>query len=97
MEKTNYSDYASYLVLSDNSGTALKGTYVHYQSFKLVKGIINNIAYSDKNNYLYDGDIYSRKITTTDAKNILTNISLCKWNDVTKKMLLIASQIGLRI
>ena len=45
MEKTNYSNYATYLVLSDNSGNVLKGTYVHYQSFKLVKGIINNIAY----------------------------------------------------
>jgi hypothetical protein len=97
MEKTSYSDYAGYLVLSDNSGTALKGTYIHYQSFKLVKGIINNIAYSDKNSYLYDGDIYTRKITTTEAKNILTNISICKWNDTTKKMLLIASQVGLRI
>ena len=97
MKKDRWSDYAKYLVLSDNSGTALKGSYVHYQSFKLVKGIINNIAYSDKSSYLYDGDIYTRKITTTDAKNILTNISLCKWNDVTKKMLLIASQIGLRI
>jgi hypothetical protein len=97
MEKKNYSDYASYLVLSDNSSNKLKGTYVHYQSFKLVKGIINNIAYSDKNNYLYDGDIYTRKITTTEAKDILTNISLCKWNDVTKKMLLVASQMRLRI
>ena len=67
MEKTNYSNYASYLVLSDNSGNTLKGTYVHYQSFKLVKGIINNIAYSDKSSYLYEGDIYTRKIHENEA------------------------------
>ena len=81
MEKTNYSDYASYLVLSDNSGNTLKGTYVHYQSFKLVKGIINNIAYSDKNNYLYDGDIYSRVITSSRALQILMKIEECRWDD----------------
>ena len=55
------------------------------------------MAHSDKNTYLYEGNIYTRKITSTDAKNILTNIDLCKWNSTTNKMFLVASQVGLRI
>jgi|TARA_B100000287_G_scaffold217226_1_gene204933 hypothetical protein len=97
MEMNEFSDYGKYLVLADNSRTELRGDYVYYQNFKVIKEIINNIAHSDKNTYSYDGNIYTRKITSTDAKNILTNISLCKWNSTTRKMFLVASQVALRI
>jgi|TARA_R100000781_G_C4028334_1_gene109704 type I site-specific restriction-modification system R (restriction) subunit len=97
MEMKDYSDYAKYLVLSDNSRTVLRTDYVYYQNFKVIKEIINSMAHSDKNTYLYEGNIYTRKITSTDAKNILTNIDLCKWNSTTNKMFLVASQVGLRI
>ena len=97
MKKSNLSDYARYIVLSDNSSMDLKGNYQTFLNFKKVMEIVKNIASSDKSSYLYEGDIYSRKITSTDAKKILNNVSQCKWTDSTSKIFLVASQMGLRI
>ena len=97
MEKKYWSEYDKYLVLSDNSNSKLKPTYIHYQDFVVVKNVINSIAFTDKSTYSYDGDIYRRKITSTEAKNILDNINKCKWNEKTEKMLLVANQLKLRI
>ena len=97
MKKERWSNYAKYLVLSDKSACELKGNFMNYQNYKVVKDVINNIAFSDKSTYLYNGNIYKRKITSTDAKNILSNIDECKWNQKTSLMLLVASQLKLRI
>ena len=95
MEKR--SGYANYLNLSDKSGTRLKCNFTAYQEFKIIKEVINSIAFSDKNTYLYNGNIYNRKITSQEAKNILANIGDCKWTDNTAKMLLVANQLKIRI
>ena len=95
MEKR--SGYANYLNLSDKSGTRLKCNFTAYQEFKIIKEVINSIAFSDKNTYLYNGNIYNRKITSQEAKNILSNIGDCRWNDSTAKMLLVANQLKIRI
>ena len=97
MEMKYWSDYAKYLVLSDRSSNKLKSSFLHYQDFIILKNVINSIAFTDKSTYSYDGDIYRRKITSTEAKNILDNINKCKWNEKTEKMLLIANQLKLRI
>ena len=62
-----------------------------------VKDVIENIAFTEKSTYSSGGDIYKRKITSVDAKTILTNIDECKWNSKTSKMLLVANQLKLRI
>ena len=97
MEKKYWSDYAKYLVLSDNPSNKFKGTFIHYQDFLIVKNVINNIAFSDKSTYSYDGDIYKRKISSTEAKNILNNIDKCKWTDKTSLMFTVANQLKLQI
>jgi len=97
MKQENWSDYAKYLVLSDKSSTKLKGNFLSYQGFKVVQEIVNRISLSDKSNYLHNGNIYNRRITPTDAKNIINNIRECKWNDKTSLMLVVANQIKLRI
>ena len=97
MEKKYWSEYDKYLVLSDNSNSKLKPTFMHYQDFIIVKNVINSIAFTDKSTYSYDGDIYRRKITSTEAKNILDNINKCKWNEKTEKMLLVTNQLKLKI
>ena len=97
MKVKNYTEYGKYLVLADNSRCKLKGTYIHYLNFKVVKELLSRISYTDKNSYSHDNDIYKRKITTTEGKNILENIDACKWNDTTAKMLLVANQLKLRI
>ena len=97
MEMKYWSDYAKYLVLSDRSKHKLISSFMHYQNFIIVKNVINSIAFTDKSTYSYDGNIYSRKINSTEAKNILDNINKCKWTDVTSKLLLVASQLKLKI
>ena len=97
MEMKYWSDYAKYLVLSDRSNNKLKSTFLHYHDFIIVKNVINSIAFTDKSTYSYDGNIYSRKITSTEAKNILDNINKCKWTDVTSRLLIVASQLKLKI
>ena len=97
MKKDRWSDYAKYLVLADNSDSKLKGTFVHYQDFKIVKDVINNIAFTDKNTYSFDGNIYNRKITSEEGKTILNNIKECNWTVKTEKMILVANQLKLRI
>ena len=97
MEKSKWSEYAKYLVLTDRSSGLLRGTYTSFSEFKIVKNIINSIAYSDKTTYLYNGNFYKRKITSDEAKIIFYNINRCKWNNTTKKMLLISSQIIVNI
>ena len=97
MEMKYWSGYAKYLVLSDRSNNKLKPTFIHYQDFIILKNVINSIAFTDKSTYSYDGDIYRRKITSTEAKNILDNINKCKWTDVTSRLFLVASQLKLNI
>ena len=55
------------------------------------------LANNDNSTYTYLDNIYNRKITSTEARNILTNIDMCKWATVNNKMFLVASQLCLRI
>jgi hypothetical protein len=97
MNKSRWSGYAKFLVLSDKSSYKLNSSFTSYLDFKKVKEVINNIAFTDKTTYSYDGNIYNRKITTQEAKNIIANIDECRWTDTTSKMLLVANQLKLRI
>jgi hypothetical protein len=97
MKKKYWTDYAKYLVLSDKSNCKLKGTFVHYKNFKIVIELLNRISYTDKLTYSYDNDIYKRNVNSTEGRSILNNIEECKWNDVTKKILLVACQLKLQI
>ena len=97
MNIKNWSNQSKYVVLTDHSSGKLVGNYSTFTNFLKVRDVINNIAFSDKSTYSSDGDIYSRKITSTDAKIILDNIEECTWNDKTSLMLLVANQLKLRI
>ena len=97
MKQKHWPDYSKYIVLADNSRGILRGTYLSYMDFRVVKDVIENIAFTEKSTYSSGGDIYKRKITSVDAKTILTNIDECKWNSKTSKMLLVANQLKLRI
>ena len=97
MEMKYWSGYAKYLVLADRAGCRLRGDYLSYQDFLIVKSILERLAKSDNSNYLYDSVIYNRKVTSAEAKGILTNLEVCKWTLINNKMLLVASQVGLKI
>ena len=97
MNMEKWSGYASYLNLSDKSSCKLQPNFTAYQNFKVIRDVINSIAFTDKDSYLYEGNIYNRKITSAEAKTILDNIEECTWNDSTSKMLLVSNQLKLRI
>ena len=97
MKENAWSGYAKYIVLADNSRGRLRGDFSGYMDFKEVRNVIDNIAFTDKLTYSSGGDIYNRKVTSTEAKTILTNIDVCKWNEKTSKMILVANQLKLRI
>ena len=97
MKFENVSDYEKYIVLADRSNGKLGWTWERFLNFKRVMEIMHRIAFSDKSTYSNDGNIYSRKITSSLAKQAVTNVSDAKWNDKTSSVLIIANQIGLKI
>ena len=97
MKKTKWSEYDKFLVLADNANGKLTVSYDSFLRFKEVLQVINGIAFSDKTNYLYNDNIYNRKITITEAKRIVANVDECRWNSATEMMFLVSNQIGLRI
>ena len=97
MKKKYWSGYAKYLVLADKTNARLHSTYLSYQDFVIVKNILEKLAKSDSSTYLYDGISHQRKVTVAEANVILGNIEECKWTSVNNKMLLVASQTGLRV
>ena len=97
MEMKYWSGYAKYIVLADRAGVRLQGNYLSYQDFTIVESIIERLSKSDNSTYLYDNISHQRKITAAEAQVILGNIEECKWTSINNKMLLVASQAGLRL
>lgn len=97
MKKTQWTDYDRYIVLTDNAKGDLTVSYESFLKFKEVMEVINTIAFSDKTNYLYQGNIYNRRITITEAKKIINNVQECIWNMFTKKIFLVSNQLGIKI
>ena len=55
-------------------------------------------TYQNGNYVVIEGEVISnKKVTTTEATNILSNIYECKWTPVTEKLLLVASQLGITL
>ena len=97
MEKNQWSDYERYIVLSDKSFGKLNGTYSAFLNFKKVMAVVREISKSDKSSYLHDGNIYTRRISSTDAKKILLDVSECRWNHNTSEIRIVANQLSLKI
>ena len=97
MEKNQWSDYERYIVLSDKSCGKLNGTYSAFLNFKKVMDVVREISKSDKSSYLHDGNIYTRRISSTDAKKILLDVSECRWNHNTSEIRIVANQLSLKI
>tara|TARA_R100000742_G_C4230822_1_gene52428 strand:+ start:282 stop:575 length:294 start_codon:yes stop_codon:yes gene_type:complete len=97
MEQSKWTGYANYLVLTDKSKNKLRGNYYNFQDFKTVMSVIERLSNTDSTTYSYSDTIYNRKITSTEARNILTNIDMCKWTTINEKIILVANQLGLRV
>ena len=97
MEKTKWSDYDRYIVLSDKSEGNIRSTFESYLNYKKVMEVLHSISYTDKSTYSYNNNIYKKKITSEDARKIVHNVSECIWTSNTAKMKIIASQLLLKL
>ena len=94
MKMEKWSEYDKYIVLTDRATVPLKPDFTGFMTFKTVKKILEIISNSDKSVFLYEGQIYNKPITRTEAQNALDNIYNCKYNSAIKK---IANFMNLRI
>ncbi len=94
MEKSKYSEFDNYTVLCDNS-SGFKLGYENFLKFKQVKKFINEIANKSGDNFAYENNIYSKKITSSQAQNMLNSIFNNRCDYRTFK--LVANQLGVQI
>ncbi len=98
MDKKGWSDYDRYIVLADESRGRIGSGYENYIKFKLVVDALKRMRNTDGNCVVIDGEVISnKKVTSTEATNILSNIYECKWTPVTEKLLLVATQLGITL
>ena len=92
MKMENWSGYEKYIVMLTGYNASIRGVQLGYQAFldfKRVKEALHLISKSG-DSYSYDGNIYSRPITSARASQILMKIEECKWDEVIR---LVAKQI----
>jgi len=83
MKMEHWSEYEKYIVMIDGNVGSISGVRLGYQAFlafKRVKEALVAISRGD-GNYSYDGNIYSRPITSFRASQILEKIERCQWDD----------------
>ena len=83
MKKEHWSEYEKYIVMINGAGNTPNGVRLGYEAFlefKKVKEALNLISNSG-DSYSYNGNIYSRPITSSRASQILEKIEDCMWDD----------------
>jgi len=94
MEKNKLSDFDNYILLCDNS-VGFKFGYEYFLKFKEVKKFINQISNKAGDTFTYENNIYTKRITSAQAQNMLTSIFNNRCNYKTFK--LVANQLGVRV
>ncbi len=83
MKMKYWSEFDKYVVMVHGEGNTPKGVQLGYEAFldfKRVKEALIEMSKHDSN-YSYDGDIYSRVITSSRASQILMKIEECRWDE----------------
>ena len=94
MEKSKLSDFDNYTLLCDRS-VGFKFGYEYFLKFKEVKKFINQITNKAGDTFTYENDIYTKRITSSHAQNMLMGIfnNRCDYK-VFKDL---ANQLGIRV
>ena len=96
MEKSKYSEFDNYTLLCDSS-KGFKLGYEYFLKFKEVKKFINQISNSSDSSdtVTYENNVYTKKITSAEAQNMLTSLfnNRCNFKNYKK----VALQIGIRV
>ena len=93
MKPNRYSEFASYIVMADNS--KMSSGYEAFLRFKEVIPFLNQIANKIDDTFLYNGTIYKKKITSSEARSLLDGIFQNRCN--ASKFRIVASQLKIRI
>ena len=83
MKMKYWSEYEKYIVMIDGNSGSIRGARLGYQAFLDFKRVKEALIAMSKNdsNYSYDGNIYSRVISSSRASQILEKIENCRWDD----------------
>ena len=83
MKMNRWSEYEKYIVMIDGNFGSIRGARLGYQAFLDFKRVKEALIAMSKNdsNYSYDGNIYSRVITSSRASQILEKIERCQWDE----------------
>jgi|TARA_R110000824_G_scaffold294544_1_gene482931 hypothetical protein len=94
MEQSKISDFDNFIVMATKT-SGLSTSYSTYLDYKVVRTFLKKIAATpDNDTFLYEKTIYSKKITTADANNILTKLDR---NVYDSRMRLLATQLNIRL
>ena len=83
MKMKYWSEFDKYVVMVHGEGNTPKGVQLGYEAFLDFKRVKEALIAMSKNdsNYSYDGNIYSRVITSSRASQILEKIERCQWDE----------------
>jgi len=73
MKRSQYSAYENYILMCDKS-RGFKASYPHFLNFSEVKKFAKQIASVGADTFTYEGNIYSKRITTSDAQRMLDSL-----------------------
>ena len=93
MKPNRYSEFASYIVMADSS--KISSSYEAFLRYKQVLPFIKQIAMKVDDTFLYEGTIYTKKITSDEARNLLDGFLQNRCN--VNKLRTVASQLKIRI
>ena len=83
MKKEHWSEYEKYIVMLTGFNASIRGVRLGYQAFLDFKKVKEALVVISKSgdSYSYDGNIYSRPITSSRASQILMKIEDCRWDE----------------
>ena len=92
--KHKRSQYEKYICMAHSQTSKLPLSYDGYLRFKEVVSVLELISNNDKSTFIYDGEIYNKPVTRSEAQTALTNIYNCKYSAAIKK---VANLISLKL
>ncbi len=93
MKPNRYSEFAKYIVMAHNS--KMSPGYEAFLRFKEVIPFVNQIVNKLDDGFLYNGTIYKKKITSSEARSLLDGIFQNRCNKSTLRI--VANQLKIRI
>ena len=93
MKQNRYSEFANYIVMAGNS--KMGSGYEAFLRFKEVVPFLHQIATKIEDTFLYEGTIYKKKITSSEARNLLDGFLQNRCN--VENFRIAANQLKVRI